>query len=87
MIDRKLNIFRMAAVLNNFTEAAAALGMTQPNVTQQIAQLERELGHTLFERDGRQVHLTPAGRTLLQESEKLLNEAEQLIRMIHNGAS
>lgn len=87
MIDRKLNIFRMAAVLNNFTEAAAALGMTQPNVTQQIAQLERELGHTLFERDGRQVHLTPAGRTLLQESEKLLNEAEQLICKIHNAAS
>ncbi len=87
MIDRKLNIFRMAAVLNNFTEAAAALGMTQPNVTQQIAQLERELGHTLFERDGRQVHLTPAGRTLLLESEKLLNEAEQLMRKIHNAAS
>ena len=35
MIDRKLTIFRTAAALRNFTETAAALGMTQPNVTHQ----------------------------------------------------
>ena len=42
MIDRKLEIFRMAAQLRNFTEAAAALGMTQPNVTHQLALLEKD---------------------------------------------
>ena len=40
MIDRKLTIFRTAAALRNFTETAAALGMTQPNVTHQLARLE-----------------------------------------------
>ena len=48
MIDRKLEIFRMAATLGSFTGAAAALGMSQPNVTHQLAQLEADLGVELF---------------------------------------
>lgn len=86
MLDRKLEIFRMAATLNHFSDAAAALGMTQPNVTSQIARLEEELGVRLFERDGRRVRLTAAGRALLEESETLLEDAAAVLRKVRNAA-
>ena len=86
MIDKKLKIFQMAATLNNFTEAATALGMTQPNVTRQIYLLEQELGTPLFERDGRRVSLTPAGKALMKETERLLADAEQLRKTVRCAA-
>ena len=86
MLDRKLEIFRMAATLNHFSDAAAALGMTQPNVTSQIARLEEELGVRLFERDGRRVRLTAAGRALLEESGTLLEDAAAVLRKVRNAA-
>ena len=86
MIDKKLKIFQMAATLNNFTEAAAALGMTQPNVTRQISLLEQELGTPLFERDGRRVFPTPAGRALLKETERLLADADHLRKTVRCAA-
>ena len=65
MIERRLKLFRTAAAVCNFTEVAAMSGMTQPNVTKQIANLERRLGVQLFlfgglrgvgeERGGREV--------------------------------
>lgn len=82
MIDRKLVVFRMAAALGNFTEAAAALGMSQPNVTQQMTRLEETLGVRLFERDGRNVSLTPAGRELASGCEQLFSDSAKLIRSV-----
>ena len=64
MIERSLKLFRTAAAVCNFTEVAAMSGMTQPNVTKQIANLERSLGVRLFQRTGRNVRLTPAGEVL-----------------------
>lgn len=87
MIDRKLEIFRMAAQLRNFTEAATALGMTQPNVTHQLAQLEKELNVRLFLRDGRHVTLTPAGKALETECEQLFADAEKLVRSVRCAAA
>ena len=87
LVDRKLKIFHLASVLHNFTETAAALGMSQPNVTQQIAQLEAELGTPLFERDGRRLRLTPGGRALQAECESLLAAEDQLIRQVQYAAS
>ncbi|MFA7231323.1 MAG: LysR family transcriptional regulator [Victivallaceae bacterium] len=87
MIERKLTIFCMAAELKHFTEAATALNMTQPNVTRQIAQLERELGTALFERDGRQVKLTAAGKVLLEESNLLIAAAENIAGKVRCAAA
>ena len=87
MIDRKLEIFRMAALLRNFTEAATALGMSQPNVTHQLAQLEKQLGTQLFVRDGRRVTLTPAGKALAAECEQLFSDAEKLVRTVQCAAA
>lgn len=86
MIDRKLEIFRMAAMVGNFTEAAAALGMSQPNVTHQLARLEEELGVQLFLRDGRNVRLTAAGRELSAQCGELFAESEKILRAVRCAA-
>lgn len=85
MLDAKLRIFRMAATLCNFTRAAAALGMTQSNVTGQIRRLERELGAELFRRDGRRLELSEAGRVLFREAELLADEEERALRLVRNA--
>lgn len=87
MIDRKLEIFRMAATLGSFTGAAAALGMSQPNVTHQLAQLEAEFGVALFVREGRNVRLTAAGRELLGSCGQLFDDAERIVRSVRYAAS
>jgi LysR family glycine cleavage system transcriptional activator len=56
--------FEAAARLGSFTRAAEELHMTQAAVSYQIKQLERRLGLTLFQRQPRQVVLTPAGQRL-----------------------
>lgn len=87
MIDRKLEIFRMAAMVGSFTEAAAALGMSQPNVTHQLARLEEELGVRLFLRDGRTVRLTAAGKELCVQCEELFAESEKILRAVQCAAA
>lgn len=56
--------FEAAARLGSFTRAADELHMTQAAVSYQIKQLERRLGLSLFQRQPRQVVLTPAGQRL-----------------------
>ena len=63
-----------------FTQAARELNVTQPTVSSGIAELERNLGVKLFNRDSRHVNLTPQGRTLVsyaEQIEDLLEEAGQ----------
>jgi DNA-binding transcriptional LysR family regulator len=78
MLDlRQLQTFRAAAERGSFTRAAAALGYVQSNVTAHIQALEAELGVPLFDRVGRQVILTDAGRRLLDYAGRLLALAEE----------
>ncbi|MBL0425983.1 LysR family transcriptional regulator [Ramlibacter alkalitolerans] len=62
----------------HFGRAARGLHMTQPPLTQGIAQLERLLGARLFERTKRSVRLTPAGEALLPQVRELLSRAQGL---------
>src|SRR4051812_12593139 len=62
----------------HFGRAARTLHMTQPPLTQAIAQLERLLGAGLFERTKRSVRLTPAGEALLPQARELLARARAL---------
>lgn len=62
----------------HFGRAARGLHMTQPPLTQGIAQLERLLGARLFERTKRSVRLTPAGDALLPSARDLLARAQAL---------
>ncbi|MFT8717782.1 LysR family transcriptional regulator [Acetobacter sp.] len=59
-----LRLLEVAGRLGSFSAAAAELGVTQPNVSRQIGQIERVLGQSLFTRGHRGVVLTDAGRAL-----------------------
>ena len=60
-----LRMFEAAARAGSFRSAAEALLLTPSAISHAIRKLERELGTTLFDRDGRNVTLTPAGEALL----------------------
>jgi DNA-binding transcriptional LysR family regulator len=62
---RQLEYFLAVSQERNFTRAAARLHVTQPGVSAQIRQLERELGAELLDRSGRVVTLTQAGEAVL----------------------
>ena len=70
---RQLRTFAAAAERESFTRAAEALNLTQAAVSQQIAALEKELDTQLFERRGRGVSLTAAGRRLYEYSCQILD--------------
>lgn len=57
-----LRVFVVAAQRGSFSAAAKYLGVSLANVSKQVTVLENFLGVSLFDRHGRDVHLTPAGR-------------------------
>jgi DNA-binding transcriptional LysR family regulator len=69
---RDLVAFREVARQASFSQAAARLGYVQSTISAQIQSLERDLGATLFDRLGRSVALTDAGRALLPLAERML---------------
>lgn len=73
---RQLRYFSEAAELLNFTEAARRLFVTQSTLSQQIKQLEEELGIPLFNRIGKHVSLTEAGESFLPYARQTLQNAE-----------
>lgn len=77
-----LKSFLAVARRLNFTKAAEELMLTQPAVSRQIRQLERELGVVLFERLGRTVQLTDAGRELIPLGEELLGQADRVVEAV-----
>lgn len=88
---RQLKYFSEAASCLNFTEAARRLFITQSTLSQQIKQLEEELGVPLFDRIGKHVRLTEAGESFLPYARQTLQSTEygkQIIRdlqQIHCG--
>lgn len=70
--DFKLKVFMAVAVNGSFTIAAKALGITQPAVSQNIAELERNMGAELFTRGRGAVTLTAAGIAFKEYAEKIL---------------
>jgi DNA-binding transcriptional LysR family regulator len=75
---RHLIYFREVARLEHVSAAARELHVSQPAITRQLQDLERELGgKRLFERAGRRVRLTEAGRLLLGHAELILRQVEQ----------
>lgn len=74
---RQLNIFLKAAETLNFAEAARLLFMTQSAFTQNIKQLEEELGVPLFDRNSHSVHLTEAGEVMQEYARKTINMADE----------
>jgi len=80
MLDlQQVESFRMVALTQNFTRAAAELGCSQSSVTLHIKALERELGAPLLERRrfSKTVQLTEVGRRTLDYAERLLALASE----------
>lgn len=68
--------------MGSFSAAANSLGLTQPGISRQIQQLEREVGVTLVDREQRPVLLTQAGREFLASAEMVVNELEAAMQRI-----
>jgi DNA-binding transcriptional LysR family regulator len=89
MLDiKRLQILREVALQGSFSAAASELQFSPSAVSQQIAQLEREVGATLVDRLSTGVVLTPAGRVLLGHANAILAraaEAEEELRQLADG--
>lgn len=67
-----------AANKKSFSAAAKSLFISQPSLSQQIMNLEKELGIPLFIRHSKSVSLTEAGEYFVQSARRILNDTEQL---------
>ena len=72
-----LRIFTAVIHEGGVTRAAGRLNRVQSNVTTRIRQLEDDLGVALFIRDGKRLHLAPAGQMLRGYAERLLALADE----------
>ena len=80
MVDFKsIETFLWVVTLGSFRGAGQRLNTTQPAISQRIAQLERELGVKLLNRDHRVVSPTPSGRQLMVYAEKLIGLRAEMI--------
>ncbi len=75
----QLRYFLAVAETGNFTKAAQRCFISQPSLSQQIINLEEELGQPLFQRLGRKAVLTEAGAILLERARRIVTEVEQTI--------
>jgi DNA-binding transcriptional LysR family regulator len=85
---RGLEVFIAVCEQGTMASAARLLGLTQPGVSQIIAEIETKTGAILFDRAVRPLGLTPAGVVLRQRATALLTEARQiapLLREVERG--
>lgn len=85
---RQLEYFLAVAEELNFSRAAEKLRITQPPLSLQIQNLERELGYPLFHRTNRYVELTDAGVVFADEVRKILDHLDRAIvnaKRTHDG--
>src|SRR4051794_24645844 len=79
MVDlRRLRTLRAVADHGTLAAAADALHLTPSAVSQQLAALEREVGHRVLEPAGRSVRLTPAAHVLLAHADALFAQLERM---------
>jgi len=79
-----LKAFIAVAENSSFSIAADKIFITQPAISKRIAILESQLSTSLFDRIGRQIQLTEAGRALLPRALKIINEVDDSRRAIAN---
>src|SRR5215468_1202706 len=80
-----LKIFRTVVDEGGVIRAANKLNRVQSNVTTRIRQLEEHLGTRLFRREGRSVHLSAEGQTLLVYADRLLRLADEAVSEMRTG--
>lgn len=78
----RLRVLRTVVATGSIRASASALGYTPSAVSQQIATLQRETGLQLFERSGRGIEPTAAGRALAAEADTLLQAFSRVERVV-----
>src|SRR3954453_4430959 len=76
---KSIETFLWVVKLGSFRGAAQRLNTTQPAISQRIAQLERELGVKLLNRDHRVASPTPSGRQMMIYAEKLIGRRAEMM--------
>ncbi|MFK8253146.1 LysR family transcriptional regulator [Ancylobacter terrae] len=84
---RGLEIFLAVCDAGTMALAARRLGLTQPAISQAVAELERRTGVALFDRRARPMVLTTAGGALRQRASALLSEARQIVPLLRETES
>ncbi len=84
---RHLRYFLAVESELSFTRAAARLGLAQPNLSEQIRQLEVRVGTLLFQRTKRRVELTAAGRAFGAEALRTLVQADRAVEAARLAAA
>jgi LysR family transcriptional regulator, transcriptional activator of nhaA len=88
MIDlnyHHLHLFRAVAHDGNLTRTAERLNLSQSAISVQIRKLEDRLGHLLFDRKGRQLHLTEAGRIALDHADAIFAVGDELVGTLRDA--
>lgn len=83
---QKLKYFVAVAESLSFSEAASNVGISQSAMSQQIAELERQVKTQLIIRKKRPLQLTSAGKVLLKESYSLVAKADEALHKTHQAA-
>lgn len=82
-----LHAFVVVADLGSFHAAADQLSITQPALSRRIRKLEEITGVMLFTRTTRQVHLTAAGRSFLEQARKIVIDIEDSLAILQGASS
>src|SRR5476649_1376453 len=77
---QQLRYLLAVAEVRNFTRAAGRCNVSQPALSQQLINLEKELGHKLFHRLGRKAVLTEAGIGFVERARRILFEVEDAVK-------
>lgn len=89
MTLNQIYYFRTVAKYENYRKAAEELYLSQPSLSRSIASLEEEFGILLFEKNGRGVNLTKAGRLFLEYADRIVKECEiaktKMVEMASDG--
>ncbi|HRF83180.1 MAG TPA: LysR family transcriptional regulator [Pseudoxanthomonas sp.] len=84
MDPASLHAFLAVAETGSFSAAGERLHLTQPAISKRIAALESDLGRRLFDRIGRRIAPTEAGRALLPHARRILGELDDTRRALDN---
>ncbi len=82
-----LKAFHAVAVAGSFTRAAAAIGLSQPTLSSQVALLEAKHAVSLFDRKRRGVTLTPTGKRLLDVTSRIFSAEEEALDLLRGARS
>jgi DNA-binding transcriptional LysR family regulator len=87
MTFNQLNYFYQAARLQHYRQAAELLNISESSLSRSITAIEDELGVRLFDKRGRNVELTRAGKVFLTYTEKILTDVDAASTKMHELAT